>query len=118
MPRKTTKYTKEPVHDKYVIGFAPELIDFIKEGKKVLTYRYGNKYNYLKPNDIVVVEDTVNKKVVGKARVISKKKTTFNELPLDIPGHETYTNKEHQKKKYFLDTMLIWENESKIAISF
>ncbi len=100
VPQKTTKYNEEPIHDKYIVGFAPELINFIKEGKKVLTYRFGNKYNYLKPEDIVKVEDTVNKKVIGKAKVISKEQTTFGELPLNIPGHETYTNKEHQRKVF------------------
>lgn len=101
VPKKTTKYNKEPIHEKYIIGFAPELISFIKEGKKVLTYRFGEKYNYLKPNDVVVIEDTVNKKAYGKAKVISKEKTTFDKLPLSSPGHETYKDKEHQRKVFF-----------------
>lgn len=100
VPKKTTVYKTEPLPGEYVIGFSPELIPFIKSGEKVLTYRFGSKYDYLKPGDKVIIKDTVNNKVTGKAKVVSKEWTIFSKLPLDIPGHETYENKEHQRKVF------------------
>ncbi len=100
VPTKTTVYKKEPFPGKYVIGFAPELIAFIKSGEKVLTYRFGDKYGYLKPGDMVTIKDTVNKEIIGKAKVISKRWTTFSKLPLNIAGHETYEDKEHQRRVF------------------
>ena len=97
-PKKTTVYNKEPFPRKYIVGFAPELIPFIKSGEKVLTYRFGNKYDYLKSGDIITIEDTINKDIISKAKVVSKTWTTFKKIPLDIPGHETYEDKEHQKR--------------------
>jgi hypothetical protein len=100
VPKKTTKYKKEPTHGKHIVGFAPELIKFIKERKKVLTYRFGNKYDYLKSGDLITIEDSVNEKVIGKAKVTSKEYTTFYKLPLNIPGHEIYKDKKHQKQVF------------------
>lgn len=97
---KTSVYKKEPKTDKYHLSFAPELIDIIKSEEKIKTYRYGKKYDYLKPGDIVKIENTVTREILGNAKVTSKKHTTFKKLPLRLEGHETYKNKEHQRKVF------------------
>ena len=35
------------------IGFATELVPLVKNHTKVLTYRLGNKYDFLKVGDVV-----------------------------------------------------------------
>lgn len=97
---KTTVHKKDPKTKKYHLSFAPELIDIIKSGEKVKTYRFGRKYDYLQPGDVVTIENTITREVVGKARVTSKTFTTFKKLPLRIQGHETYKDKERQRKVF------------------
>jgi len=99
-PKNTTRYHKEPKHDRYEIGFAPELIPFILAGKKIRTYRFRGKYNYLEVGDEVTVLETVNRINHGKAIVIGKKFVTFSDLPLEELGHESYINKEHQRRVF------------------
>lgn len=100
VPKKTTIYKTETKHTKYALGFGPELIQFILSGKKVKTYRFGLKYDFLQPGDVITVLDTVNMKPYGRAKVLSKKLVTFKELSLDNPGHEAYKNKEHQRQVF------------------
>ena len=100
VPEITSIYKKEPPSDPYIINFAPELISFIKSGKKVATYRFGDKYDYLEVGDVVKVKDNDANKIVGEAVIVGKQKTTFAELPFNTPGHETYENKEHQRKVF------------------
>jgi hypothetical protein len=100
-PNKTSVYHEEPVHkEKRVLGFAPELISIILSGKKVKTYRYGDKKEALKAGDEVIVKDSKKNKIICKAVVVMQKRTTFGKLPIATPGHETYKNKEHQRKVF------------------
>lgn len=99
-PRKTTVYDKLPPSEANEILFAPELIHFILEKKKVKTYRYGDQYDYLNVGDEVVIKQNNKDTIIpiAKAKIIAKKKTTFKDLPLGDDGHETYQDKEHQRK--------------------
>ncbi len=98
VPTKTTVYSKEPGHQDYTFFFAPELMDFIKQKKKYKTYRYGLRFDYLKKGDLVLIKENGKKDFTLQAKITSKTKTTFKDLPLAVEGHEIYDSKEHQRK--------------------
>lgn len=77
------------------IPFAPELLGYIISGLKLTTYRLGNKYDYLKVGDVVSIQDSANKNIVGQAVIKNKQPTTFKKLPL-----KSYKNKEHQRQVF------------------
>ena len=99
-PEKTSRYNDEPKFDKYVVPFAPELIFFIKEQKKARTYRFGLKYDYLTIGDKVKILDCDNKVIVAQAKVTNKKRTTFENVPINMEGHESYKDKERQREVF------------------
>lgn len=98
VPDTTTINTSEFKPDAQSIGFAPELIQFIKDNQKLTTYRYGEKYAHFKVGDIIFYQNSQTEEVVGKLRVTQKSRTTFAELPLENSAHEAYKNKEHQRQ--------------------
>ena len=98
-PKNTSIFKKEPKNDKYVIQFAPELCRFIRERKKCQTFRYGDKYDYLKVGDNVKIRNVITKGIIGKAIITNKAYKIFSKLPYNNLGsHESYSSKEHQKK--------------------
>jgi hypothetical protein len=97
VPNTTSTNKDEYKADKYVIPFAPELIKFILEDKKMTTYRFGDKYSYLQPGDRIKVQDSNTKDIVTNAVITRKTKATFAELPVSTGSHESYTDKEHQR---------------------
>ena len=100
VPSQTTINDSEYKPGSYVLPFAPELVDFITNNMKMATYRLGLKYDYLKTGDIVSIQNSATNITVIKAKVTSKSKTSFAELPLDDGGHESYEDKEHQRKVF------------------
>lgn len=100
VPSKTTVNNSEYKPDANVLPFAPELIDFITRNIKLVTYRFGDKYVYLKTGDIITIKNSATRKSVCKARIASISKTTFAELPLDDGRHESYEDKEHQRRVF------------------
>lgn len=122
VPKKTSIYSSHSEHDKYILGFAPELIEFIIKNQKIRTYRFGDKYDYLQVGDQVKIFDSINKKIYGTAIITLKEKTTFKDLPLDNPGHEAYRNKDHQRKVFsgyykFLDRQ-IYDSDPFVIFEF
>lgn len=97
---KTTIHNIEPEFELYVISLAPELVSLALGGKKVKTYRYGDKYDYLKVKDKVKIIDTVTQEFVMNALIIGKSKQEFKDLPINILGHESYESKEHQREVF------------------
>ena len=98
-PQKTSVYKKEPQHkEKNVFGFAPELINFILKGHKVITYKYGYKKDYLNVGDNVYIKNSKTGKVIDQAYILKKENSTFIKLPLNARGHESCENKEQQRK--------------------
>lgn len=69
-----------------VIGFASTLVPLVKKGTKTLTYRMGDKWDFLNTDDIINVCDSSTGEVFGKSRIISKEKTLFKDLPIDRGG--------------------------------
>jgi hypothetical protein len=66
--------------------------------KKLTTYRFGNKYDYLKIGDTVSIQDSDTKVIVGKASITNKAHTVFRDIPIKTGTHESYKDKEHQRK--------------------
>ncbi len=98
VPDTTSTNEKEFTPDKYAIAFAPELVDFILQNLKLTTYRYGDKYDYLKVGDEIGIQDSSTGKIMAKAKIINKARTTFRDLPIQTGVHESFTDKEHQRK--------------------
>lgn len=99
-PQNPTTVLNNPLHDKYVIQFAPELSNFIRKEGKTKTYRFGDKYDYLLPGDEVELREYATGVFISKAIITSKEKTTFGQLPLNLTGHEICESKEHQRKVF------------------
>jgi len=97
------------------IGFAPNLVPLILDGTKTLTYRIGDKYDFLKIGDEIDVRDSSNDKVFAKVKIIEKDYTTFADLPIDRVGHEVYSSKQEQRdtfEKYYSEV----KDEDKILV--
>lgn len=98
VPKKTSVFKNHKSSGQDTISFAPELIKFIQEKKKFLTYRFADeKYQKMQIGNVVFIKE-YGGGIISKAKIISKKSTTFLELPLNTPGHETAKDKEHQRK--------------------
>jgi 8-oxo-dGTP diphosphatase len=82
------------------IGFAPELVPFVTDGSKTLTYRLGDKYSHLKVGDIVKLKNSQTGIIVAYAEIIEAVQTTFEQLPIDRAGHEPYESKEAQYETF------------------
>ena len=96
-PRNTSINSDEFKPEAYVIPFAPELVKMIVDNLKLTTYRFGSKYDYIKVNDEVSIQDSSTKKIVGKVKIKNKSHTIFKDLPLDNGTHESYKDKHHQR---------------------
>lgn len=97
------------------IGFAKNLVPLVKDGSKVLTYRLGDKYNFLEIGDVINVKDSLTEQLFGKVKITEKSATTFKDLPIDREGHEKYESKEEQRKifkKYYGEV----KDEDKVII--
>lgn len=98
VPDSTTTNTTEFRPDPDAMGFAPELVQFIRDNKKLTTYRFGKKYNHLQVGDMLVFQDSSSGQRMGKVRITAKRETTFKDLPLTDAAHESYRDKEHQRE--------------------
>ena len=99
-PSDTTVNNTEHIPEKNVLPFAPELITFILDKKKIATYRFGKKYDYLEVGDTVRLQNSENGEIVGTAVITSKNFVTCKDLPLEGGGHESYSDKEQQRKVF------------------
>ncbi|MCB0317213.1 MAG: ASCH domain-containing protein [Bdellovibrionales bacterium] len=122
VPDETSVITKEANCPEKVINFAPELIPFIQSGIKTVTYRLGTKYSYLKVGDKVEIREYGSVGLVAKAEIIFIEELPFEELPLRYPGHESYENKEHQRRVfngyYYYTGRQIADKDSFLLIEF
>lgn len=80
------------------IGFAKDLVPLIKNGSKTLTYRLGDKYEFLKIGDRIMVKDSSTQKNFAEVEIIEVDTVLFKDLPIDREGHEKYSSKDEQKK--------------------
>lgn len=84
-------------YNKVILGFAENLVPKVIDGTKTLTYRLGDKYNFLNVGDVFLVENSVTKEAFAEVVLTLKERTTFVALPIDRAGHETYVSKEEQR---------------------
>lgn len=98
VPNTTSVNAEEFVPDDHVIPFAPELVAFIAEEKKLTTYRFGTKYDYLKIGETVKIQNSATKEIVGNAVITGKCDSTFKDIPTTTGTHESYRDKEHQRE--------------------
>lgn len=97
---KAFRYREEPITEKYVIAFAPELIGLILRKEKIKTYRFSQKYDYLQVGDVVRIQNVDTKEIIGNAKILKKSQATFKDLPLNSYGHEKYKDKQEQLKTF------------------
>ena len=64
------------------LPFASELIPFVLECGKSVTYRYGTKYAHLKPRDVIFVRDASSNRVVMTAEILEVEEVSFGAIPL------------------------------------
>jgi len=86
------------------IGFSPDLVPLILNRSKELTYRLGDKYNFLEVGDRLNLKDSSTDEIFGQIEIIQKSHTTFKELPINGNGHEIYASNEEKYetfKKYY-----------------
>lgn len=98
IPNLTSVNINEFKPELYVIAFAPELIAFILEDKKLTTYRYETKYDYLEVGDIIKIQNSQSTEIICRATITDKASMTFKNLPVTNGSHESYRNKEHQRQ--------------------
>ena len=98
VPSNTSVNTNEFVPDDHVIPFAPELVAFIREEKKLTTYRFGEKYDYLNVGETVKIQNSATKEIVGNALITGKSGSAFKDIPTTTGTHESYRDKEHQRE--------------------
>ncbi|MBW4061018.1 ASCH domain-containing protein [Candidatus Saccharibacteria bacterium] len=98
VPPTTSVNDDEFIPNKNVIPFAPELVQFILDERKLTTYRFGKKYDYHQVGDLVEIQNSTTKEIVGQARILAKRSTTFEGVPVNTGTHESYRDKEHQRQ--------------------
>ncbi|OGE14713.1 hypothetical protein A3F00_03465 [Candidatus Daviesbacteria bacterium RIFCSPHIGHO2_12_FULL_37_11] len=80
------------------IGFAPELVELIKNGTKTLTYRLGEKYDSISIGNQVEVVDSSTDKPFGIVEITEKSHANFSDLPICRIGHEIYKSRKEMRK--------------------
>ena len=86
------------------IGFAHNLVPLVKSGEKVLTYRLGDKWNFLEVGDHILTDDSSTNEVFAELEIIGKEVGTFGTLRDDRDGHEVYESPEQRRevfRKYY-----------------
>jgi hypothetical protein len=87
-------------HETKIIGFAPKLVPLVRDGSKILTYRLGEKFDFLTIGDTIQVENSSTGTIFGEVEIVEKTHTTFADLPLNREGHEVYPSKEKQREVF------------------
>lgn len=106
------------MQQKTSIGFASGLVPFVLDGSKTLTYRLGEKYDFLQVGDIIAARDSSDDRMFATLQILEIQQTTFKDLPLERNGHSAYKSKEEQKeafKKYYSN---IQDGDRVIVIGF
>ena len=87
-------------HTTKTIGFAPKLVPLVRDRSKTLTYRLGEKFDFLNIGDTIQVEDSSTGIIFGEVEITEKTYTMFADLPINRAGHEVYPSKEKQREVF------------------
>lgn len=82
------------------IGFAPEFVPEVVDESKILTFRVGKRYSYLKVGDIIGARDSETGEIFGQLEIRSIQKMKFKDLPFNLPGHGQYESLEEMRKQF------------------
>jgi ribosomal protein S18 acetylase RimI-like enzyme len=100
------------------IGFAPDLAPLILNGSKTLTYRIGDKYDFLEVGNEIDVRDDSSDTIFAKVKITEKGYTTFAELPIDRIGHEKYGSKQEQRQTFEKYYGSVNDNDQILILAF
>lgn len=81
------------------IGFAPGLGALILARSKTLTYRLNSD---LFPGDYVATRDSTTGLLIAHAVILQRGRARFGVLPLSIPGHEPYADRDEMRAVFAL----------------
>jgi uncharacterized protein YhfF len=87
-----------------IIGFAANLVPLVLDGSKTLTYRLGDKYDFLEAGDRILTNNSDTGEVFAELEITSKEKGTFGDLQNDRKGHEIFRSQEDRRatfEKYY-----------------
>ncbi|MFZ1258402.1 MAG: ASCH domain-containing protein [Candidatus Saccharimonas sp.] len=82
------------------IGFAPELVPLVLNGSKTLTYRVGDKYNFLQVGDKIMTKNSSTGKIFAQLEITGKEIGTFGTLRDDRAGHEVYRSTQERRETF------------------
>jgi hypothetical protein len=86
-----------------ILGFNEKLVPLILKGEKTITWRLFRHHDYLKVNDIILLENTQTKEIFGKAKITHIKDKIMKEISnADKEGHEEFSNEKE---------MYVWYSE-------
>lgn len=86
--------------EKRGFAFADNLAPLVLDGTKTLTYRLGDKYDYLNAGDICRIRNAETKMPFAEIEILNKTNVRFTDLPIDRKGHESYPSKEAMRKTF------------------
>lgn len=87
-------------HDYKTIGFAEELVPLVLDESKTLTYRLGDKYDFLQVGDEIAARNSETDEVFADLEITLKEKGTFSILRDDRDGHEVYRSEEDRRQTF------------------
>lgn len=98
------------------IGFVAILVPLIIKGVKTLTYRYGNKYDFLSVSDQINIKDSETDNIFAQIEITKKYWTIFKDLSISCEGHEIYSSKEEQRKTFNKYYQREFKDEDKMLV--
>ncbi len=63
-----------------VIGFAENLVPLVESGEKTITYRLGDKYDFLQTGDSIRAFNSSDGKFFANLEIVNKSYCTFKDL--------------------------------------
>lgn len=90
----------------------------VKDGSKTLTYRIGDKYDFLQVGDRIKVRDSSTDEIFEEIEIIQKSTIEFVDLSIDREGHEEYSSKEEQRKIFETYYGKVGDNDRVVVLGF
>jgi len=82
------------------LPFTSSLIPSILNGSKTSTYRFGLKYDHLQIGETIDIVDSDTNKIVAQAKITSKERVLFQDIPLISSGHRGFTSREEMRDHF------------------
>jgi hypothetical protein len=101
------------------LGFASKLVPLVKSGEKYLTYRLGERWDFLNVGDTIETKDSGTEETFGTLEILGKERTTFKEIEIDREGHEHYKDHEEKRNNFInLYNRPVEDSETVIILKF